>query len=208
MPLSPARKLKKSAVKNICLFPATKSMDGRPILVESILEMKYCLHLEFDEQVKSYFGQPQTFRLVFDDQEFSYTPDFKVNLVGGDVLYVEIKPSHRASKDRNKKLFELFRAYCRQAGCKFLVVDETTIHSQPLLSNFEKLFRYRKNPVVDYTKLSEYAAIYPETVELRVVVDAVHSLGEVYSWLAFGYLKFDIETEPLSLTSEVAFNVN
>ena len=208
MPLSPARKLKKSAVKNICLFPAIKSMDGRPILVESILEMKYCLHLEFDDQVKSYFGQPETFRLVIDSQEVSYTPDFKVNTVGGEVLYVEVKPSHTASTDRNKKRFKQFQAHCRAAGCKFLVVDESTIHSQPLLSNFEKLFRYRKHPVVDYTRLSEFAEIYPETVELRVVVDAVCSLGEVYTWLALGYLKFDIESESLSLASEVAFNVN
>ena len=89
-----------------------------------------------------------------------------------------------------------------------MVVDESTIHSQPLLSNFEKLFRYRKHPVVDYTRLSEFAEIYPETVELRVVVDAVCSLGEVYTWLALGYLKFDIESESLSLASEVAFNVN
>ena len=101
------------------------------------------------------------------------------------MLYVEVKPSHRALTDRNKKRSKQFQAHCRAAGCKFLVVDESTIHSQPLLSNFEKLFRYCKNPVVDYTKLSEFAEIYPETIKLRVVVDAVCSLGEVYIGLFF-----------------------
>ena len=150
----------------------------------------------------------QCVRLVIDSQEISYTPDFIVNMVGGEVQYVEVKPSDRASTDRNKKRFEQFQAHCRAAGCKFLVVDESTIRSQPLLSNFEKLFRYRKNPVVDYTKLSECAEEYPGSVELCKVVDAVCSLGEVYTWLALGYLKFDIKSESLSLASEVAFNVD
>jgi len=51
---SPARKLKKSAVKNIVRFPSIKANGGKSILVESILESKYCLHLEFDSTVESY----------------------------------------------------------------------------------------------------------------------------------------------------------
>ena len=208
MPLSPARKLKKSPVKNICLFPAIKSMDKRPILVESILEMKYCLHLEFDDQVESYFGQPETFRLVIDSQQISYTPDFKVVLVDGGTLYVEVKPSTRASSARNKKLFKQFQAHCQASGSKFLVVDETTILSQPLLSNFEKLFRYRKKPIVDYSALVAVAEKFTGSVELREVVDDECSLGDVYTWLAFGYLTFEIKNESLSLATQVTFNVD
>ena len=38
---SPARKIQKSAVKNIVRFPSIKANDGKTILVESILESKY-----------------------------------------------------------------------------------------------------------------------------------------------------------------------
>ena len=49
--LEPARKIRRSSVKNIVRFPSVKSNGGKSILVESILESKYCLHLEFDKAV-------------------------------------------------------------------------------------------------------------------------------------------------------------
>ena len=41
----------------------------------------------------------------------------------------------------------------------------------------------------------------------------VHRLGdrahlrEIYSWIALGYLRFDMRSEPLSMTTEVKFDV-
>ena len=80
---TPARKLKKSAVKNIVRFPSIKANAGKSILVESILESKYCLHLEFDSTVESYSSQPQTFTFAVDDEQRTYTPDFEVRYVTG-----------------------------------------------------------------------------------------------------------------------------
>lgn len=70
---APARKLKRSAVKNIVRFPPVKANGGRSILVESILESKYCLHLEFDSNVEEYFPQPKTFSLSIASELRSYT---------------------------------------------------------------------------------------------------------------------------------------
>lgn len=76
---SPARKIQKSAVKNIVRFPSIKANDGKTILVESILESKYCLHLEFDTEVETYFPQPRKFEVSDNDGECNiYTPDFEV----------------------------------------------------------------------------------------------------------------------------------
>ncbi|HCB30434.1 MAG TPA: hypothetical protein DEP50_06655 [Acinetobacter lwoffii] len=36
--------------------------------------------------------------------------------------------------------------------------------------------------------------------------DRAH-LREIYSWLALGYLQFDMKLEPLSMNTEVRFNV-
>lgn len=58
-----ARKRKRSAVKSVVRFPAIKTNFGKTNLVESILESKYCQHLEFDPNVATYFPQPKTFKI-------------------------------------------------------------------------------------------------------------------------------------------------
>lgn len=93
---APARKLKRSAVKNIVRFPPVKANGGKSILVESILESKYCLYLEFDSSVEEYFPQPRTFTVSVGAELRTYTPDFEVRYVSGGRKYVEVKPSERA----------------------------------------------------------------------------------------------------------------
>lgn len=80
---TPAHKLKKSVVRNIVCFPAIKANGGKTVLVESILESKYCLHLEFDSDVEMYFPQSRKFKISDEDEENIYTPDFEVHYVCG-----------------------------------------------------------------------------------------------------------------------------
>lgn len=102
----PARKLKRSAVKNIVRVSAAKSESGRPILVESILEKKYTLHLDFDANVVRYQPQPKTFELTFDDGSMhTYTPDFEVLFLDGSTSYVEVKPAKYAADLYFSELF-------------------------------------------------------------------------------------------------------
>ena len=92
------RKIRASAVKNICKFPSTKSfveashLAYKMVLVESLLERDYCFHLEFDQSVEKYFTQSKTFVLqssMLRDQK--YTPDFEIHYRDGRRAFVEVK---------------------------------------------------------------------------------------------------------------------
>lgn len=208
---SPARKLKKSPVKNIVRFPAIKANGGKTILVESILESKYCLHLEFDPNVAAYFPQPKTFIVPGEDGDSTYTPDFEVHYVSGSCSYVEVKPYERASLAHYQRLFERFEASLAHTNCSFLVVDELKVCQHPLLANYEKLYRFRKRPSMDMSNLHRCAADICGPLSLSRLVarlDDRASLREIYSWIALGYLKFEMNSVPLTMATEVAFYVD
>lgn len=208
---SPARKLKRSAVKNIVRFPAIKSNGGKTILVESILESKYCLHLEFDPEVKAYFPQPKTFNVPNEIGESTYTPDFEIHFVSSSRRYVEVKPLEKSESDHFQDLFANFESTIEDPNCDFKVVDEFEVYAQPLLSNYEKLYKYRKRPLLDMANLHRCAAIVKMKIPLSRLIALLGdnaTIREVYSWLALGYLQFDMKKEQLTMSTEVEFNVS
>ena len=199
----PARKLKRSAVKNIVRFPAIKANLGRTILVESILESNYCLHLEFSKSVKSYKPQPKTFKLSEKDEEITFTPDFEVELTSGE---------RRSETGYYRKVFNSFQESLIGTNITFKVVTEIEICREPMLSNYYKLYRYRKrSSLLDIRNLHNCAPRVKGRIKLSELIADLKgfaSLGEIYSWLAWGYIQFDIENEPLNLNTMVNFYVN
>jgi len=143
----PARKLRRSAVKNIVRVPSTKSGlsefgEYKSILVESILESQYCLHLEFDQSVAQYFPQPKTFQIALrDGQVVRYIPDFEVLYTSGAREYIEVKPHKFASSPRAVELFTCFQSAVQVERSRFKVVDEYAIPRQLKLIDVEKILR-------------------------------------------------------------------
>ena len=187
---SPARKIQKSAVKNIVRFPSIKANDGKTILVESILESKYCLHLEFDAEVETYFPQPRKFEVSDNDGECNiYTPDFEVIYTSGVRKYVEVKPSENAQTEHYQFLFSRFSNFLQGTNTDFLIVSEIEIYQQPLLSNYEKLYQYKKRPLLKMKNLQQCAEDINDSMPLAQLVhrlgDRAH-LREIYSWIALG----------------------
>ncbi len=43
--------------------------------------------------------------------------------------------------------------------------------------------------------------------DLIVMLDGQATLREIYTWLALGYLQFNINSEPLTMATEVEFHV-
>jgi len=209
---TPARKIRQSAVKNIVRFPAIKAGDGRPILLESILEAKYCLHLEFDPTVVSYQPQPKTFDVVGLNGPTKYTPDFEVLYSTDHRAIVEVKPREKSLSEHYQQIFTSFESIYSNPKIAFAVVNEDDVYIQPLLSNYEKLYRFRKCSAIDHRSLYECSNdVGFMRLRLSSLIARLKgrvSTHEIYSWLAFGYLKFDIESEPLTLNSEVVFNVS
>lgn len=207
---TPARKLKRSAVKNIVRFPSIKANGGKTILVESLLESKYCLHLEFDGTVAAYFPQPNTFTVMVDGDEKSYTPDFEVHYFSGARKYVEVKPLERSQSEHYQNLFFYFEASLEDTDAGFLLINEIEVDQQPLLSNYEKLYQYRKRPALDMKKLYQCAEGLSHPMSLSRLIASLGSkvhLREVYTWLALGYLQFDMKSEHLTMMTEVQFDV-
>lgn len=208
---APARKLKRSAVKNIVRFPPIKANSGKSILLESILESKYCLHLEFDSNVEEYSPQPKTFEIPSGSELRKYTPDFEVRYSSGELRYVEVKPVERAGTQHYQELFYDFEAFLENTGASFLLVNEVEIFQQPLLSNYEKLYQYRKRPTLDMRNLHKCAECVSAPLPLSSLISKLGdqaSVREIYSWLARGYLTFDMHTEALTMSTEVKFNVD
>lgn len=206
----PARKLTRSAVKNIVRFPAIKSNGGKNILVESVLESDFCLHLEFGADVLTYFPQPKTFQVPDSTGFTTYTPDFEVHYHSGKRCYVEVKPLAKASSDHYQDLFERFARMLIDTQYSFVVVHETPIRQLPLLDNYQKLYRFRKRPALNMRTLHECASTMNFTVPLSVLIAKLKgrsSLKEIYTWLALSYLTFDMENTILTLDTEVKFNV-
>ena len=207
----PARKLRKSTVKNIVRFPAIKSNGGKSILVESILESKFCLLLEFSPEVTEYFPQPKTFQVPFldTDEVSTYTPDFEVLLQNGQRTYVEVKPSKFAERDEFSELFSRFKVMLEGSDINFIVVSEEEILREPRKTNFEKLYRYKKVKI-DPSVFYEIASKSPIPLSISFLLKKYPeklSIKDVYAGIAKGYLQFEFDEDFLDINTEVTFNV-
>jgi len=210
----PARDVNKmSAVKNLVKFPALKSPlePGRQtITVESILESEYCLHLEFDPAVVAYYPQPKTYQVPTDHGVRKYTPDFRVEFEGKKKTIVEVKTVEDAYDDDNQHLYEQFQLHCLDEKTNFLLVDDLEIRQQPLLQNYEELYEYLDGSWFDQSVLN----CWVNKISGRHTLSSLFqkfgeevSIGEVYTWIAMGFLKFNIQEVELNLASELEFHV-
>ena len=210
----PARNVNKmSAVKNLVKFPALKSPlePGRQtITVESILESEYCLHLEFDPTVVVYYPQPKTYQVPTDEGMRRYTPDFRVQFEDQSVSIVEVKTVEDGYSDDNQYLFEQFQANCLDENTSFLLVDDLEIRQQPLLQNYEELYEYLDLTYLDEAVLNRCAGKVSGKNTLSSLMESFVDdapIEEIYTWIATGFLKFNIQEVELNLASEMEFHV-
>lgn len=201
---SPARKIKKSSVKNIVRFPSSK--NDRTILLESILESEFALLLEYDSKIETYFEQPETFLLKDENgKTHKYTPDFLLVLTNGQNKYIEVKPESVVNSGKYSKVFDLFKQRALEIGSSFEIITETTIKKEPLLQNLKYFYKYRKNKSINITYLDELASNVSTPVAFKELIQT-SNLKSLYELLAFGYLQFDIHNEIFSINSEVWLN--
>lgn len=214
---TPARKVTKSVVKNIVRFPPIKANDGEEIVLDSIQEAKFCLHLEFDPEVTDYFPQPQSFDISGGAPQStgaafrSYVPDFLVHYREHPRRYIEVKRRKDADKPDNQEKFRRFETRHLDPRTEFQIVDEAVIYAQPRLGNLEFLYRYRKNPHLDMRKIYSCANSMKSTYKLANIIDTLSgqaSLKEIYSWIAFGFLCFDLDKSKLNNETELKFDVS
>lgn len=200
----PARKIKKSSVKNIVRFPSSK--NNRTLLLESILESQFALLLEYDNSVDEYFEQPETFFLKDENKKkYRYTPDFLIVFKNRTRRYIEVKPKEEIKSGKFSKVFKLFEQKSALSGDSFEVVTEELIKKEPLLENLKYFYRFRKNQTLNILLFDELS----KTLKTPVIFNELsqnYDLRSLYSLISFGYIKFDIHNEPFSTNSMVWLN--
>ncbi|MAZ86084.1 MAG: hypothetical protein CL693_00360 [Cellvibrionaceae bacterium] len=214
MSRKPARKIKASAVKNICKFPSTKSFcepshrTFKMVLVESLLEKDYCFHLEADSNVSRYYPQPKTLRLnsqYLKNRE--YTPDFEVHFRDGGRAFVEVKKDFNTLDEIYLHKLQLASVEMQRSGYDFLCVDERQIRVQPLLSNLKRLQRYRGPSSNNSGALSLLKSSIPAPKILNDLLE--NPLGirleTIYRFIANGQIVADLSEIKLSLNAEVHY---
>jgi hypothetical protein len=196
---NPARKMKPSGVKNICMFQSTKTVPEKVvrIRVESILEKDFCYYLDFSKKVVRYKPQPQTFTFIDPKtgELLRYTPDFWVKYQSGFTEYVEVKPRViNLAEDYQRKL-DTFANMLNRHGEGFRVVGRESIQQSPRLTNYQFLHRYsieRRNPSDTIRRL---ASEFPTGARLRQMVSILPTnkdLKNCYYAIAKGALVFDM----------------
>lgn len=206
----PARKLKASSSKSICRFASTKSSPQKNVLTEVILEMNYCYHLEFNDEVVYYKPQPLTIEFVDKNGQIrKYTPDFEVRKIKRIGELVEVKPRKYIATSRVNENYQEIKDKINEIGFKFVLVDELEIEASPLLDNFKKLYRYRRREYLDRVALNRARLLIVRPISLYFFLqklNGIADLKQIYVWLALGLLSFKIDEEELNLSTEVSFH--
>lgn len=201
---SPARKIKKSSVKNIVRFPSSK--NNRTLLLESILESQFALFLEYDNSVEAYFEQPETFLLLDENnKKHKYTPDFLVIFKNGSRKYIEVKPKEKSESPKYTKTFRLFKQKVTQSGDRFEVINEEFIQQEPFLQNLKYFYRFRNFKNLNMELLEDISSNIKRPIHFKALSEH-YDLKSLYQLIAFGYIKFDIKNQPFSINAEVWLN--
>ncbi len=206
---SSAKKVRKSAVKTLSRFPAIKSNGGKNILVESPLQSSFCLHLEFDPQVISYLFKPTVF--LENGDKRSFIPDFEVHYKNKETCLFDVRTLRTTQSPGFQGRLALIESTIENSRYTFKVLNEGDIDNHPLISNYKKLYQYRKRPTLSMANLYECAAMFRGSISLGLLLTNLAdkaSLREVYTWLALGYLNFKIGSELLTTSSKVEFHVD
>ena len=127
--------------KRIIFFNSSK--NGRGLMpCEGELEYKYCLKLEFDNEVDAYFLQPFTLKI---SATKSYTPDVLVRFVSNDYNIVEIKPLGSLERESVVEVLRLAEGYIHGQGYSYFVITELDL--QPEIEHVNRKTIYRAAPV-------------------------------------------------------------
>ena len=106
---------------------------------ESLLERDALLVHDFDLGVRAFRAQPKTLTYRRQGRFRRYTPDLRVVLASGFVIYLEVRPVER-TPGRLGPLLPWIEAACAEDGAAFSFIDEATIRAEPFYGNCR---RYR-----------------------------------------------------------------
>lgn len=119
-------------------FPSLKLR--RMVQYESLLERDAILLLEYNPLVLGYQEQPSV-EIYYDGDQVArrYVPDFRVDLVGGGRLLIEVKASTHVQRRRVKAKLQAIALRFKETGQAFRLLTEAEIRRQPRFDNLQML---------------------------------------------------------------------
>ncbi len=152
------------------------SKANETVQCESFQERKITLLFDRDPTVQEYRSQPE--RFAFTDsqgQPRTYTPDFIVWKITGEVEIHEVTLTSRQDRESIAEREKAARDICQQRGWRYVVHTEKTLPQATEEANLLALYRYR--PTIYYNLAVEaYVSARlcnGERAELRSLIEEV-----------------------------------
>jgi len=124
--------------KHIVLFPSQK--NNKQIICESRLEADYCVFLEFDRNVKSYFQQPVTAHLGTGRKKTYYTPDFFIRTYDHFDYFAEVKHSFSHCLPAYLETLQRFEKLAITLKYDFYRIESSNIQQRPMSDTMQTLY--------------------------------------------------------------------
>jgi hypothetical protein len=152
---------------------------GRTVQCESFQEYKLVLLLERDPEVQDYLSQPET--LSFHNEHgrvATYTPDFQVWTVSGDISFHEVTLAERRSQKNQQQREAAAQRICVARGWRYVVHTETDLPTGSAFANLQLLFGFRAGCFADAAIMSHLPDVLSgdTPTSLTAVVNHLHTI--------------------------------
>lgn len=109
----------------------------------SELERQTMMWMDLDATIRSFVPQPERIPIIHGNKPSSYTPDFRVELLSGAVVYLETKPEAYVFKPEiSARLFSVAKVL-RERPAIFKIITDVALAQQPRKQNIASLQAYR-----------------------------------------------------------------
>ena len=175
-------------------FPSRK--NGRMVHHEGLLELDAIYLLEASPQVAGYREQPITITYPDGDRVRKYTPDLEVELVSGERIWIEVKPSVFLGKEEVRHKLECVASHLKRSGQAFVILTDEVLRMEPRQANVRTIchraMRVRPSAGFARSALNRCAEELPATLAQLTQLLAVHG-AEPYSLLMAGLLRCSLD---------------
>lgn len=122
---------------------------GTSLSYYSLLQKDFMYWLEFDPDVFSYNTPAISLEYYSNGKKKLYVLDFQV-IRHHKKQIIEVKSQKVIKSEKYKRLYLLLSNICDETGWEFIVITESQVRQEPLLSNIKLLYGYaRENFSID-----------------------------------------------------------
>jgi hypothetical protein len=168
-------------------FPSRK--NGRMVHHEGLLELDAIYLFEASPRIIRYREQPRTIHFPDGARLRKYTPDFELQLAGGELITVEVKPTRSLRNDEVRHKFETLADHMRRSSIPFAILTEASLRTEPRLSSLRRIYHRaaRTPPTNDALKrfLLKHWMRFPLSIETAVRLLQIDGI-DPYSLLLAG----------------------